>query len=30
MLHARRIRETALMSVLTSLVSDEDEETPNE
>ena len=30
MLHARRIRETALMSVLTSLVSDEDEETPSE
>ena len=29
-LHARRIRQTALMSVLTSLVSDEDEETPNE
>lgn len=30
MLHARRIRETALMSVLTSIVSDEDEETSNE
>ena len=28
--HARRIRETAIMSVLTSLVSDEDEETSNE
>lgn len=29
-LHARRIRETALMSVLSSLGSDEDEETSNE
>lgn len=30
MLHARRIREAALLSVLSSLVSDEDEETSNE
>lgn len=30
MLHARRIREAALMSVLSSLVSDEDKETSNE
>lgn len=29
-LHARRIKEMALTSVLSSLVSDEDEETPNE
>lgn len=29
-LHARRIREAALMSVLSSLVSDEDKETSNE
>ena len=29
-LHARRIRETAIMSVLTSLASDEDKETSNE
>ena len=29
-LHARRIKEAALLSVLTSLVSDEDEEASNE
>lgn len=30
MLHARRIRGAALLSVLSSIVSDEDEETSNE
>jgi hypothetical protein len=30
MLHAHRIKEAALMSVLSSLVSDEDEKTSNE